>query len=72
MIEASLGKDADDVGAAFDVHVPSFDGIWRMRFRQMRPADAYLGRAEAIMAERDKIERSSIATLRLQRQPKAA
>ena len=45
-----VGNDAADVGAAFDLLVQSFDGIWRMRFRQKCPADTFLERAEAILA----------------------
>jgi len=38
----------------------------------LSPADVYIGRAEAILAERDKIKRATIANHRLQPQLKAA
>jgi RNA-directed DNA polymerase len=38
----------------------------------LTPADVYLGRAEAILAERAKIKRATIANRRLQHQLKAA
>ena len=38
----------------------------------LTPADVYFGRAETILAERERIKRATIANRRLQHQPQAA